>query len=532
MLREVKPTPPPVRQNFLDKAIAWVAPVAAARRMRSRLAMSFFNAYDGASKKKRSLKEWSTFGSDADTDILGDLGELRNRSRDLVRNNPIAAGAIKTKVTNVVGTGLRFQSRIDRDVLNLTDDQADAIESVIEREWRLFWESKDCDVTRIQNGHGLTSMVYQQSKENGDVLVLLPNVVRQGFPYGLKLQVVEADRLCNENQAIDTDKLAGGVEKDEHGAPVKYHILQQHPGALLTGGVNLKWDKIDAFGKKTGLRNVIHLYKRTRPGQSRGVPDLAPVIEPLKQLGRYTEAEIMAAVISGFFTVFIETESGGVPGTPAFDYSNMGNETGQASSDRDMKLGNGMIIELGQGEKISDANPGRPNATFDPFVQSILRQIGTALEIPFELLIKHFTASYSAARAALLEMWKFVLSERKWLTDDFLKIVFEVWMWEAVAIGRVPVPGFFADPAIRQAYLGCTFIGPSKGQINELAEVNAAAKRVEHKLSTLSDETAELTGRDWETNHRQQVKEHKKQIADGLKPDPEKEKENGQGNQD
>jgi lambda family phage portal protein len=473
--------------------------------------MEIFRGYDGASHSKRGVKEWTPGGGDADTDILDNLPDLRERSRDLVRNNPLAAGAIKTKVTNVVGTGLRLQSRIDRDILNLSEDQADAWEKTTEREWRLYWESQNCDITRTQNGHGLTRMVYQQAKENGDVFVLLPEKPVQGFPYSRRLQVIEADRVTNKDNAQDTEKLAGGIQKDGSGAPVAYHVLDQHPGNLAMLQ-NSSWTIVPAYGKQTGIRNIIHLYTRTRPGQSRGVPDLAAVIEPLKQLGRYTEAEIMAAVISGMFTVFIKSGDGGTE----FDYSKLGTETGHTASDKDIKLGNGMIVSLDPGEEVHDSNPGRPNTAFDPFVQSVLRQIGVALEIPFEILIKHFTASYSAARAALLEMWKFVLSERRWLCDSFLKPVYEVWMYEAVVSGRISAPGFLSDAAIRAAYLGADFVGPSKGQIDELKEVKAARERLGAGLSTLAQETAELTGGDWERNHPQQVKEHNKRLDDGL----------------
>ena len=516
-MKEVKHKPRfSVSMNTFDKAVAYFAPGLAKNRLKSRAVLSFLSAYDGASKSKRALKEFNPFGGDADSDTLPDLPSLRERSRDLDRNNPLAAGAIKTKITNVVGTGLRLQSRLDRDVLNLTDEQADALEAKIEREWRLFWESKDCDVARTLNGHGITRMVYRQEKVNGDVFILLPKITREGMPYDLKLQVIEADRVCNKNTMSDTETLAGGVEKDQYGAPLKYHILIHHPGNLFLA-TKAEWDIIDAFGKETGLRNIIHYYNPTRPGQSRGVPDLAPVIEILKQLGRYTEAEVMAAVISGFFTVFVETESG----EGDFDYTKMGDELGRETSDKDYKLGNGMIVELAKGDKIHDSNPGRPNQNFDNFVMSILRQIGVALEIPFEILIKHFTASYSAARAALLELWKFVMAERRQLVDNFLKPVFEVWMYEAVAIERVAAPGFFADLAIKQAYLGCEFIGPTKGQINEAVEVKAAGERIKIGVSNLARETAELIGEDWETNHKQQVKEHKKRLGDGLIEPPE-----------
>lgn len=497
--------------NFLDKAISFFSPVVAARRARARLALSVFNSYDGADKGRRALKEWKTFGNDADADILDDLSTLRENSRDLVRNNPIATGAIKTKVTSVVGTGLRLQSRIDRDALRLTDGQADAWEAKTEREWRLFWDSKNCDVTRTLNGFGLTRQVYQQAKENGDVFILLPRVTRPGVPYELALQVIEADRVCNPDGVADSETLAGGIKKDKHGAPLKYYILKHHPGNKYIQATE-EWETRPAFGQKTGIRNVIHLYNPTRPGQTRGVPDLAPVIEALKQLGRYTEAEIMAAVISGMFTVFIETETG----EGVFDYTNLANETGQKSSDRDLKMGNGVIMELARGEKVHDSNPGRPNTAFDQFVLAILRQVGVALEIPFEILTKHFVSSYSASRAALLELWKYVLTERQWLADNFLKLVYEVWMYEAVAAGRVVAPGFLADPGIRAAYLEGDFIGPAKGQLDELKEVKAAQARVDGGFSTISLETTELTGGDWEKNHKQRVKENTRRLDDGL----------------
>ena len=520
MLKEVPSSIPKIKQSFVDKAVSFFSPSAGVKRLRAKLALELLGSYDGASKSRRSLKEWSTFGNDADSDILPDLETLRERSRDLVRNNPLASGAIKTKVTNVVGTGLRLQARIDRDVLNLSEEQADEWEKAVEREWRLFWESKNCDIARTCNGHSLTRMVYQQQKENGDVFILMPSKTVTGFPYSKRLQVIEADRVCNADSTADTETLSGGIEKDENGAPVAYHIMNSHPGnTMATIGT---WTKVQAFGAKTGLRNVIHLYNPTRPGQTRGVPDLASVIEPLKQLGRYTEAEIMAAVISGFFTVFIESEVSG-----SFDYSNFGTESGQSASDKDYKLGNGMIVELGAGEKIHDSNPGRPNQAFDTFVQAILRQIGASLEIPFEILIKHFTASYSASRAALLELWKYVMSERRWLADNFLKLIYEIWMHEAVSLGRISAPGFYADPGIRAAYLSCEFVGPTKGQIDELKEVKAAQARVDGGFSTIAQETAELTGGDWERNHPQQVKERKKRLDGGLielPPEPAEER--------
>lgn len=506
-----------IKPNIVDKAIEFFSPVRAARRFRARATMAIVGGYIGGSKTRRALKQWSPFGSDADSDILLDLPTLRERSRDLVRNTPLATGAIKTKVSNIVGSGLKLQSRIDRGALNLTDEQADAWEAKAEREWRLFWESKNCHAACTLNGNAITRMVYRQTIENGDVFVLLSRIQRKNNPYKLILQIIEADRVCNEKYAADSDTLAGGIEKDQYGAPVKYHILKQHPD-VRRYTKNMEWEKIPAFGSALGLRNVIHLFSPDRPGQSRGVPDLAPVIESLKQLDRYTEAELAAAVISGMFTVFVESDSG----DPTFDLSDMSGETGAKTTDDDYKLASGSIVGLAPGEKIHDSNPGRPNAAFDPFVLSILRQIGVALELPFEVLIKHFTASYSASRGALLEAFKYFVSQRQWLADNFNQVVYEIWMYEAVSLGRIAAPGFLGDPVIRKAYLGSEWVGPAKGQIDELKEVKAAKERVNMGISTLAEVTAEMTGGDWEKKHPQSVKEHNARKDAGLIVEKEK----------
>lgn len=501
-----------IKTTLADRVVDYLSPERGQKRLQARTMMALSGAYIGASKSRRALSQWPTRNGDADTDTLSDIPTLRDRSRDMIRNSPLAGGAINTTCTNAVGTGLKLQARIDREVLGMDEAEQDAWEAAAEREWALFADSQECDSARTLNFYDIQDLVFRSALESGDVFVLMPYIERKGSPYGLKLQVVEADRVGNKDRARDTATLVGGVEKDSYGAPTAYHIMDQHPGSFLGGGLKIMWKVIPAFGKETGRRNVIHLYQMLRPGQTRGVPFLAPVIEPLKQLDRYTEAELMAAVISGMFTVFIETATGDTPLGPMAPTS----ETGGKSSDEDLKLGAGAIVGLARGEKISTANPGRPNTAFDPFVMAVLRQIGASLEIPFELLIKHFTSSYSAARAALLEAWKFFSTQRKWLSENFCQVVYEAWMEEAVASGRISAPGFFEDPIIRKAYLGAEWIGPSKGMIDERSEIEAAQMRVDMGVSTLSEETAALTGGDWERKHPQSVKEYRKRLEGGL----------------
>jgi capsid protein len=125
--------------------------------------------------------------------------------------------------------------------------------------------------------------------------------------------MVEAARICNENGTPNTETLFMGVEKNQYGAPVRYHIRDQHPDSIFQK--NRTWTKRDAFNENTGLRNVLHLYRPLRPGQTRGYPYLTPVIETLKQLDWYTEAEIMAAVVSDSSLHLSRHSSAGTSGT-------------------------------------------------------------------------------------------------------------------------------------------------------------------------------------------------------------------------
>jgi lambda family phage portal protein len=500
-----------VEKTILDRMIQYLDPARGAARLRARAMLAVAGGYIGASTTRRQTLSWRAQKGDADAVILYDLPTLRERSRDLLRNAPLAIGAVNTVVTNVVGTGLILKSQIDRNVLSFTEEQADAWESQTEREWKLWSESEECDLARTLDFTQMQGLVFRQVLENGDVFTLMPNLVRPGSPYGLKLQLVEGDRVCNPDGRPDTATLAGGVERDTNGAPVRYHVLNQHPGSVCYSRVAAEWFPREAFGK-TGKRNVIHLFNPTRPGQSRGVPYLAPVIEPLKQLDRYTEAEIMAAVISGMFTVFVKSESGGVNLSPMDPTS----EVGGSDSDEDFKMASGAILNLAKGEEIQTANPGRPNQAFDPFVMAVLRQIGVALELPFEVLIKHFTASYSAAKGALLVAWQFFHARRGWLASNFCDPIYERWMDEAVALGRIKAPGYFADPIVRKAYLGAQWVGPAPGSLDPLKDANAAEKRINIGTSTVERETMELNGGDWESNIPQIKKERRMLKEAGL----------------
>lgn len=500
-----------VEENSLDRVIRYLSPISGNRRFVARMKAAFSSSYRGASKRRNAGSGWQATGTDADSSTLFEVEELRDRSSDLIRNNAFALGAINTNVAHTIGTGLKLRPQIDHKLLGMSDDEADGWEESTEREFRFFYESVECDAARRMNGYQKQDLALRSALEKGDYFELMPEIPRAGSPYKLKLQGIEADRVTNPDNASDTLKLAGGIETDKHGAPLLYYIQTKHPGSIIEYS-EAKWDSVQAFGKNTGRKNIIHLAKITRPGQRRSVPFLSPVMEDVKQFGRYQEAELMAAVVLGMVTTFLETDLN----APSQD--NLGIiDTGQAlESDGTMSMGNGSIVDLAPGQKANMANPGRPNTNFDPFILAILRNIGSALEMPYEVILKSYLSSFSASKAANNEMWKFTMNNRSWFSATYCQPIYENWMYEAVTMGRVTAPGFLSDAMTRKAYLGADWIGPAKGQIKEGEEVRAMQGRLSSMVSTIEEETIGISGRSFKRNIRQIAKERRILKDNGL----------------
>ena len=496
--------------SLIERGIAAISPKWAYERHKTRVAMAVTGGYSGAGYSER-MRNWTPGGGDADTDIVRDLRELRARSRDLVRNSPVAGGAIETQVTNIVGTGLSVQPRINAKLLGMSTEQAKAWQDVVMSEFSLWAESVFCDYYQQQTFYEMQDLALRAALESGDSFGLMTDVKIQDWPYKLALQIIEADRVSNPDGSADTATQVQGIEKSDSGIPVAAHVCNKHPQQYGSYAQGAKWTRV-AF-RSGGRTNLIHLYRKIRPTQSRGVPCLAPVIEPLKQLARYTEAEIAAAVVAGSFAVFVKMDSA------AFDTTF--NADAQATIVNNAKSWDGTIqpgsaVNLLPGESIETADASRPNPNFDPFVSAIMGQIGIGLNIPKEVLMKHFQSSYSAARAALMDAWRTFKIRRTWMAAKFCQPIYEEFLAEAVSSGRISAPGFFADAAIRKAWCSATWHGDGPGAIDPEKEVGAAEKRVNMGLTTLDEEIVAYDGGSWDQKHPQQTVERAAREKAGL----------------
>ena len=492
----------------------------------------------GASTTRRALKGMnrSESGSPRE-DIDANNYTLRQRARLLYMSSPVATSAINTCRTKIVGCGLRLSSNIDADTLGISPDSAKAWQKIAETEFSLWAGKKEnCDAIGMNNFYGLQQLALSSWLTSGDVFSLVKRYPASwSGPYTIRLQLIEADRVSTpselmatpsvyllEGTALNGNRIYDGVEINSDGLAVAYYIRNTYPSQITKEPT--AWQRVEITGKRTGNPNIMHIMSSERCDQYRGVSYLAPVIEPLLQLRRYTESELMAALIQSFFTAWIttQTDPSQIPmnevgiGEPGGDSE----DRGVSDSDSEYEMGPGTINHLADGESIVFGDPNIPTAGFETFVKTMCALVGAALEIPADVLLKQFNSSYSASRAALMEAYEAFKMRRSWLVDDFCQPVYEIWLSEAVSSGRINAPGFFIDPRIRAAWCRADWIGPVQAQLDPVKESNANAIQVSHGWKTNQQVTREMGGGDWESNIDRAAQEQKKLRESGLQPSP------------
>lgn len=482
----------------------------------------------GASRTKRNLKGFTAQSGSPREDIDANNDTMRQRCRMLYMSAPVATSGIKTSRTNAIGLGLKLNPKIDAEYLGITAEDAEKWEKNTKAEFKLWAERKEaCDATGMNDFYELQQLAFISWLVSGDVFALIKREETDGNkPYSLRLHMIEADR-CSTPQSAGTmlngmtegetpggNRIYDGVEIDGKGKAVAYHIRNTYP--YQTVMEETEWKRVEAYGKKTGLPNIIHVMSSERPEQYRGISYLAQIIEPILQMRRYTEAEITAAIVESFFSAFVKTASDPqeMPFNEAEPVEWAEENDAQRYDPNEYEMGPGVVNVMNKGEDVEFGDPKRPASGFEPFTKAICTQIGAALEIPRDLLLKEFNSSYSASRGALLEAWKSFKMYRGWFVSDFCKPVYEVWLSEAVARNRIKAPGFFGDRRIKEAWLGAEWIGPSQGQLDPVKEITAEIMAVENGFSTNEDSTVRYNGGDWNSNMNKlrQELEKKKEI--------------------
>jgi lambda family phage portal protein len=458
--------------------------------------------HEGASHRKNAFAGVDDSIYTHDEDITDNIQTLIARSRRNYYGNAIARGALSKLTNSVVHTGLKLKVSPNNKILKLTEVELDAFQDEIQATWNLWAGSTECDVTRQSNFYQIQSLAFLTMLMDGTCFIKIKYKKRKGEYFETKLKFLDAGRLYSPEGDTFDGKIRNGVEYNEDGEPVAYHFRKSD--------TDIETKRIATF-TPSGARQLIVLMAKERPNQRLGVPFLSPVLEILTQLTKYTNAELMATVINSLFTVFIETEKGAEQPISIEGIPQMAKPGPHGEEEINMRIGSGSILNLEPGQKISLADPKRPSQNFEPYFMAICKLIGSSLDIPHEILMSKFDASYSASRGAVLEFFKHVLALRADLIQNLCVPVYQLHFEEAVAKKYITIRHDIANPIYRAAYTDGEWYGTAMSQLDPKKEVEAALIRINNGLSTRAREARSLNGSDVEENFRQLEKE-KKQI--------------------
>lgn len=486
------------------------------KRIRGQPARSVVNSgysEGGASITKKTLKTYQPRHYSAKEDIDRNLQTLRNRAADLAINSAVGAGAIHVETSNVIGAGLKLFPRIKHNFLGMSAQEAREWARKTKQEFSLWADSAlACDYLRRNNFYELQKIAFMSYLTEGDnFCVFKRRVPTKDNPYSLRLLLIEAARVSNpqmsgtialnniEMRRLGTDnRIINGIEVNANGALEAVWISNRQWDEPTTLDGVLKWQRVKFFGERTGLRNVLHICADTRPGQFRGVPFLAPVIESLKQLSRYSDAELTSAIIKSFFSIFF------VQPANNFDMNQITGASAAGGNSpvvdvNEYRLGPATMAALPRGVDVKAVDSSNAQSTFDEFTGAFLKQIGAGIGVPYEILLKNFSASYSASRAALLQAADEFRQRKAYFVHDFCQPIYENFLIEAISLGRIDAPGFFDSPEKRAAWLSADWFTEQTRFLDPVKEAEGIRKQIELGLTTREKAAVELAGTDfWE----------------------------------
>ena len=481
--------------NIIDKVRSYISPSAAFEIAKLRTATALFGngLYDGATQSPHyDISIWDT----TEDEDIADLQTLRATSRDKYKNNGFYKGVIQAATDHTIGSGLKAKSTIKyKQIPDLTEKRAKEIESAFDAYFNSWAESTICDITAKDNFASLQRLAYKIYKKDGDSFASLPLT-----PIGDR-KTIQINLIGAENIVSSEAEFIEGIRVSKNKMPLQYSIAQS----------NNTFKIVSAFSK--GKRNILHVFERERAKQVRGIPFLSPVMRDVDAIDQYMKYELTAAKLAAIFFGSIETQA-------KEDLFNQEGSIDLTSGEQTQTVKNTVkensITQLATGDKLNIHQQGRDNPNYDKFIMTSLQKVSAESRIPLEIILAQFVSSYSASRAAMLQMMKFVNPERMNFINSFCKPTREQVITWGILQGDLIVPDFFEN---RAAYLKAIWIGDPMGSVDPVKDVKAHILAIDNHLGTREKSTSDLGNGDFETNVEIQKKE--KELLEPLIPKEE-----------
>lgn len=434
-------------------------------------------SYAGASNAARYADFKASYLS-ADAELETALPKLRARARNLERNNPHARRFVSLLQDNIVGSA-GFSLQVSAKRTDGPNSQPDNYgNDLILTAWKKWCRTATAD--GMMTFREACRAVVRAWGRDGEILVHF----RQGrqFRDALALRIYEADHLdetLNRTYPGTRNRIRMGVEIDGDEKPIAYHILTDHPGETVWSSGNRRYTRIPAS-------EMLHVYIKSRPGQTRGEPPMCVVLTDVKMMAGYREAEVtnrrVAASKMGFFE---RDENAG----PVKGVADSITPDGQL----EMEVEPGKMTALPPGYRFNSFNPNTSSTDFAGFERQMIRSIAAGLGVSyFDLAMDLSDVSYSSIRQGALSDRDFYRGLQSFFIERFVWPVYSRWLQNLFDFTDTGIPARRYDKFLDAS----SFRGRGWSWVDPQKEIDAAIKAREGRMNSLQNQVAE-TGRDW-----------------------------------
>jgi len=434
----------------------------------------------------RLFNDFKASKSSADDELKTALDILRDRSRDLARNNEYAKRYFELMKANVVGDmGFTLQVKAsDSGKLDIRGNQA--VEDGF-KAWGRLGNPTVCGKMTLRDVY---NTAVESLYRDGEVFI----IKHYGAAYkdGFALQIVEPDHIDTllNKKLTNGNQIKMGVELNQYGRAVAYHIRKAHPNDSNPSNYEeVRHTRITAD-------RVIHAYLANRAGQTRGEPRLSSAMGGLKQLDGLREAQIVACRVGaskmGFFTS---------PSGDDFQGDDMEDEVPI------MEASPATFAQLPTGMSFQSFDPQYPQE-FEAFHRAILKGIASGLGVSYTSLSNDLEAtSYSSIRQGALEERDMYRQQQRFVIEHVVRPIFESWLAEAIKRDTLFMPAIKFDKFANAA----EFKGRAWSWVDPQKEMTAAIMGLKNGVLSLQDVSNQY-GKDVEELLSQIAKD--KELAD------------------
>ena len=464
------------------------------------------------------------FGYTKDYNIV-DFWTIRQRSKQLFTENLYAKGIIRRLITNEINKGLSLEATPDASILGMDADKIDEWSEKTERRFAIWGKNQNlCDYRGSQTFGALQRQARMMALISGDVLVIL----RQG-PAKLPLvDLVDADSISNPSSSEQIkavrrrgNQVSHGVELNIDGRHMAFFVKQKDGSHI----------RVSAYGEKTGRKQAWLLYGTEKMiDDVRGQSLLAIVIQSLKEVDRYRDAEQRAAVVNSMIAMWIEKSEDKIstlPMTGGAKRVDTLTTQNDAQGRKDIQFSAnmpGMVFqELQEGEKPHSYDTRRPNINFAAFEAAIVNSIAWACEMPPEVLTLSFQNNYSASRGAVNEFKMYLERIRTGFGEEFCDPIYQDHLLSEILNGNIQANGFIeawkdiSKWDIYGAWSQADWAGAIKPNVDLLKEVRAYKELASEGWITRDRAAKELTGQKY-SKIIAQLKRENRELAVALGP--------------